>query len=242
MLKSVDIEKLLFIDIETAPEVYNYNDLSSVLQQLWQKKVKHFIAKQSAEEVYKNRAGIYAEFAQIICISFGFLVFNQATEAYEMRIKSIANRDEKVLLQEFSEMIIKSFSSIHRFSFCGHNIKEFDIPFICRRLIINQLVIPDVLDFSGLKPWEINHIDTLDLWKFGDRKNFSSLSLIAHKLNIPTPKDDIDGSDVARVFYEDDDLDRIIKYCSKDVITVARLLMRLKGIDLIKDENVIYVE
>lgn len=242
MLKSVDVEKLLFIDIETVPEVYDYEQLEAPLKLLWERKVKNFLNKNSASEVYNNRAGIYAEFAKVACVSFGFLQFNKDLNDYEMRIKSIADKNEHNLLKKFSELVIQSFSSIHRFSFCGHNIKEFDIPFLCRRLVINGLSIPDVLDLSGLKPWEVSHLDTLDLWKFGDRKNYSSLALIAHKLKIPTPKDDIDGSDVARVFYEEDDLERIVKYCSKDVITVARLVMRFKSIDLIKDENVIYVD
>jgi len=242
MLKSVDIEKLLFIDIETVPEVYQFEDLNDDLKKLWEQKVKNFLHKNSASEIYNNRAGIYAEFAKIVCISIGFLQYNNDIEAYEMRIKSIANKNEKDILIAFSDLVIQSFGSIHRFSFCGHNIKEFDIPFMCRRLVINGLAIPDVLDLSGLKPWEVSHIDTLDLWKFGDRKNFSSLALLANKLKIPTPKDDISGKDVARVFYEDDDLERIVKYCAKDVITVARLVMRFKSTELIKDENVIYVD
>lgn len=109
---------------------------------------------------------------------------------------------------------------------------------IARRCIINRIQVPRILDIGGLKPWEVGHVDTMNLWSFGDRKAYTSLALLAHILGIPTPKDDITGADVARVYYEDKDLERIAAYCKKDVVATAQLYLRLTGRELIAEERI----
>ena len=232
MLEDIKISTILFLDVETAPIVYQYNDLDENVRKLWDTKFR-YQQTESPETQYK-KAGIYAEFAKAICISVGF--FNEGT----FRVKSFFGTDEKKLLQDFSALLNQHFNRKEHL-LCAHNGKEFDFPFLCRRLLINGLKLPKTLNIAGKKPWEINHLDTMELWKFGDYKNFTSLNLLANVFNIPTPKDDIDGSDVARVYWEDNDLNRIATYCQKDVITVAQLLLRLKGEVLMQEKNIIYI-
>lgn len=228
MLKNLNLEKLLFFDIETVSNKASYSELSPSMQELWQHK-HQYIAKQEEEfaSSYSNRAAIYSEYGKIVCISCGFLVNN------ELRIKSFANVNEAKILQDFSALLLDN-----HFTLCGHNIKEFDVPYVCRRLLINGLKLPPVLDIAGKKPWEVDYIDTLQLWKFGDFKHYTSLNLLANIFDIPSPKDDIDGSQVGKVFWEDKDLSRIIEYCQKDVLTLARLVQKWKGYSLLKDEHV----
>lgn len=213
------------------------------MKELWA--VKHATLRaenESAADGYLKRAGVYAEFAKIVCISLGFFFFDKASGKRQFRIKSFAGDDEKALLQDFVGLLNKSFADPERFQFCGHNIKEFDIPFICRRLLIQGLPLPDTLDISGKRPWEVSSIDTLHLWRFGDYKNYTSLKLLAEVLGIPTPKDEIEGKDVCRVYWQEKGLDRIVNYCQKDVITVARLLLRFKGNpQLLTNEEVLIV-
>jgi hypothetical protein len=177
-------------------------------------------------------AGIYAEFGKIICISLGFI------NGEEFRIKSFYGDDEKVLLNEFITLVNSNYASPNKL-LCAHNGKEFDFPYLARRIILNGLELPSLLDIAGKKPWEVQHLDTMVLWKFGDYKSYTSLALLAHVFDIPTPKDDIQGSDVARVYWEDKDLARIVEYCQKDVLTVVQLLLKFKGMPMIKEENVI---
>jgi len=229
MLQHVNIYDLVFIDIETVPEFSSHELLSSAMQELWA--VKHSFLKiesETPEEGYLKRAGVYAEFAKIICISIGFFRNDKETKQRMFRVKSFSGDDEKKLLEEFSQLINKNFS-FERFHFCGHNIREFDIPFICRRLLINQLTFPDLLDVAGKRPWEMQDIDTLQLWKFGDYKHYTSLKLLSEVLGIPTPKTDIEGKDVCSVYWHKNQLNRIVEYCQRDVISVARLLLRFKG-------------
>jgi hypothetical protein len=190
--------------------------------------------EQSGSDVY-DRAGIYAEFGKIICISAGFIYPDGGQR--KVRIKSFSGDDEKKIINEFKSLL-KTFGDKKDFSLCAHNGKEFDFPFIARRMLINGIVIPEVLDVAGKKPWEVKFIDTLDLWKFGDYKHYSSLDLLAYIFGIPSPKDDIDGSMVAEYYYEKEDLPRIVKYCEKDVITVIQLILRFKGMDLIQEGNI----
>lgn len=231
MLDDIKISNVLFLDVETVPLVYNYSDLDGITKQLWDTKFR-YQQSETPETLYK-KAGIYAEFAKVVCISVGF--FHDTT----FRIKSFAGNDEKLILQEFSELLNKHYNT-KKHLLCAHNGKEFDFPFLCRRILINRLKLPKILNIAGKKPWEINHIDTMELWKFGDYKNYTSLNLLASVFNIPTPKDDIDGSDVARVYWEENNLQRIITYCQKDVITIAQLLLRFKGELLIDEKNIIY--
>ncbi len=232
MLESIKISNVLFLDIETVPLVYKYSDLEDDFRKLWDTKFR-FQQTENPETLYK-KAGIYAEFAKIVCISVGF--FNDKT----FRVKSFYGEDEKQLLNNFSSLLNEHFNRKEHL-LCAHNGKEFDFPFLCRRMLINGLPLPKTLNISGKKPWEINHLDTMELWKFGDYKNYTSLNLLATVFNIPTPKDDIDGSDVARVYWENKDLERIATYCQKDVITVAQLLLRYRGENLIEKTDIVYI-
>ena len=159
-----------------------------------------------------------------------------------MRLKSFANHMESGLLDDFSELLNKHFSNPEKFAICGHNIKEFDVPYICRRMLINQLPLPRMIDIAGKKPWETKHfLDTLEMWKFGDIKNYTSLRLLTAVFDIPSPKDDMDGSDVAGVYWEERDLDRIATYCEKDVLATVQLYLRLKRLPLLRNDQVIIV-
>jgi len=213
------------------------------MKELWATKHSFLKAEtETAEDGYLKRAGVYAEFAKIICISIGYFRTEKETNKETFRVKSFSGDDEKTLLLEFSTLINKNFDS-GRFHFCGHNIREFDIPFLCRRLLINQLEFPDLLDISGKRPWEMFDVDTLQLWKFGDYKHYTSLKLLSEVLGIPTSKSDIEGKDVCRVYRQDKGLDQIIDYCQKDVVAVARLLLRFKGrTELINEENIVVVK
>ena len=234
MLKNIDYSKILFFDIETVPNVYNYDELDKQGQDLWDKKTK-FLQKRdemSADEIY-NQAGIYAEFGKVICISLGLVV--QKNGENQIRLKSIAGKDEKKLLKEFIN-ILDTYYNTNEYIFCAHNGKEFDIPFLSRRILINEFKLPKMLNIAGKKPWEIRHLDTMELWKFGDYKHYTSLELLSYVFKIPTPKNDIDGSQVAFVYYEEDDLDRIITYCEKDVIATIQLFRKYQGHSLIEND------
>lgn len=224
------LEQILFIDIETVPIVYHYHELGEATRELWDKKWAY--SKDVTPGQQYTKAGIYAEFAKIVCIGVGY--FNEG----KFRVKTFAGDDETALLQEFSALLSQFKKG--KAALCAHNGKEFDYPFICRRLIINGLPLPKALQIQGFKPWQVEHIDTLELWKFGDVKNFTSLNLLAHILNIPSPKDEIDGSMVAKTYYEDKDLKKICDYCMKDVVTVARVYQRFKGMAVLRDEDVIF--
>lgn len=230
MLENIKITNVLFLDVETAPLVYKYKDLPEKMKPLWDSKFR-FNQTETPESLYK-KAGIYAEFAKIICISVGY--FNDGN----FRVKSFSGHDEKMILEDFSALLNKHFNRKEHL-LCAHNGKEFDFPFLCRRMLINGLKLPKTLNIAGKKPWEINHLDTMELWKFGDYKNYTSLNLLAGIFNIPTPKDDMDGSDVARVYWEEKNLKRIVTYCQKDVLTVAQLLLRFMGQPLIEQKNVV---
>ncbi len=232
MLEQYKIDNILFLDIETVPQERSFDDVPESLKGLWDKKSKYFRSdEESAGDVYQ-RAGIYAEFGKIVCISVGFIVVSG--DERTLREKSYAGHDEKVLLNEFADMLSKN----SRKFLCGHNIKEFDIPYIARRMLINGVTLPSSLNIAGKKPWEVNFIDTLELWKFGDFKHYTSLNLLTNIFNIPSPKDDIDGSEVAGVYYEENDVERIARYCEKDVLATTQLFLRFKGEPLIEPDKV----
>lgn len=230
MLKDVKLSEILFLDIETVPQCPKMEDMTESFQKHWDKKSVYFRTEsETASDVYQ-RAGIYSEFGKIICISVGFI--HNTT----FRVKSFANDNEKILLAEFSSMI-NNWDKTGNRQLCGHNLKEFDVPYISRRMLVNGLQLPPAFDIAGKKPWEVKHLDTLELWKFGDYKHFTSLALLADLFNIPTSKDDIDGSQVYEVYYKDNDLSRIAKYCEKDVLCVANLLLRFMCKPIYKEEN-----
>lgn len=243
MLEKVSISDVLFLDIETVSGKIEFSALSERMQKLWEKKcrvvlrrpAKEDISQEEVAETYAQRAGIFAEFGKIVCISVGY--WNNRTK--EFRTKSFYGDDERVLLEEFSNLLDRHFNDPQEHFICGHNIKEFDIPFTCRRMIINGLSLPAMLKIEGKKPWELAHfLDTMTVWKFGDFKNYTSLDLLAAVLDIETPKDDIDGSMVGMVYYQEEDLDRIARYCEKDVVTSARVLQRMKGVSILRDDQI----
>lgn len=236
-MPSIPFNNVLFLDIETVPLCNAYTSLSEEWRQLWDTKSNSLIKYHEGEtnESLYPRAGIYAEFGKIVCISCGVLQGNG--EDRKIVIKSFAGDDEKIILHQFADMLNKWSAGEQKF-LCAHNGKEFDFPYLCRRMIINNVSIPSLLNISGKKPWEVSHLDTLELWKFGDFKSFTSLNLLAHVLGIPTPKDDIDGSMVWKVYWEEKNLPRIVTYCQKDVVTVAQILLRMNGEPLIREENI----
>jgi hypothetical protein len=235
MLNHISAEKIMFIDIETVPQQRDFENLDETMQALWENKSARTTRGELSPAEDYSRAGIYAEFGKIVCISAGFIKPENGTRTF--RVKSFFGHDEQKLLQEFASAL-DSFTAIPGTNICGHNVREFDFPYIARRMIVNGLPLPDILDVAGKKPWEVKFIDTLDLWKFGDYKHYTSLNLLTHILGIPSPKDDIDGSEVARVYYEENDVERIARYCEKDVLATAQLFLRLKGEPLLDPEKV----
>lgn len=224
MVNRIQLKDILFLDIETVPEVADFTELDENKRLLFEKKT----AYQRKEEIpvadFYERAGIWAEFGKIICISVGNLIMNSNRLLF--RTKSFYGEDEKLILTEFKKLLDSHFSAPQHL-LCAHNGKEFDYPYIARRMIINNMELPDKLNLFGKKPWEVPHLDTMELWKFGDNKHYTSLDLLTNILGIPSPKEDIDGSQVAKVYYEDKDLKRIVEYCERDTLAVAQIYLRL---------------
>ncbi len=236
MIYQLNKFNILFLDIETVPAYQTYSELPEKLKELWAKKMAYSIEKENltASEIY-SKAGIYAEFGKIICISVGFFYLKSGKTKF--RIKSFYSDQEKELINGFNVLLNHSFNSNDHY-LCAHNGKEFDFPYIARRSLVNGIKLPTLLDIAGAKPWEIKHLDTLELWKFGDYKHYTSLALLTEIFGIPSPKDDIDGSEVGRVYWDEKNLKRIVEYCQKDVLAVAQLLLRYRGEDLIEMEDV----
>lgn len=237
MLEQIKKETVLFLDIETVPQQPNYESLSETEQPFWNRKAE--LLKKSADDTPASlypRAGIYAEFGKIVCISAGFF-----SKDGSFRIKSFAGDEEQKLLTDFAGLLNTYFNKPeHRL--CAHNGKEFDFPYLCRRMLLNGVKIPAALDIGTKKPWEVQHLDTMELWKFGDYKNFTPLNLLAHLFGIPSPKDDIDGSQVWTVYWNENNLPRITTYCQKDVVTIAQLFLKLRGEALLLPEDIIIAE
>jgi predicted PolB exonuclease-like 3'-5' exonuclease len=234
---------LFLIDIETIPQFPSFQMLTEEWKFLWNEKVSKTMPENTTlEESYLQRAGILAEFGRIICISTGYF-FENSSKQLCLKIKSIYGHDEKVLLESFLQINNKFFQHNKQFQYCGHNIKEFDMPYICRRLLINNLPLPDYLQLHGAKPWEVRMADTLQFWKFGDYKNYISLNLLAGVLGVPSSKSaDMDGSMVKKVYYEDNNLPKIVDYCQRDVVVVANVMLRFKNLPLVEESNIIVVE
>jgi DNA polymerase elongation subunit (family B) len=235
MICDVKAEDVMFIDIETVPQKEDYGKLDAPMQMLWDKKSRYFRNEdQTGADVYE-RAGIYAEFGKIICISAGII---KETNPFSLRLKSFFGDDERSVLEDFTAMLAKFMRTRPDALLCGHNAKEFDFPYMARRMIINGLPVAPLLNNAGKKPWEVRLLDTMELWKFGDYKSFTSLELLTTILNIPTPKDDIDGSMVARVYREENGINRIVKYCEKDVIAVAQVFLRFMNLGAINPDRI----
>lgn len=233
MLENINLNSVLVLDIETVPQYSSFDQLSPLMQKLWAEKTKKQRPDNETPEEFYRCAGIQAEFGKIICISVGCF-----TKDGGFRVTSFASRNEPSMLQKFADMLVKRPAYL---ILCGHNAKEFDFPYICRRMLVNGIKLPPQLEICGKKPWEVTHLDTMELWKCGDFKNYTSLNLLAAIFGIPTPKDDIDGSMVAEVFWVQDDLDRICTYCQKDVITTAQVLKRFRGEELLTDDAITIV-
>lgn len=226
LLGEINPARILFLDIETVPIVSSYEELSPSFRLMWEKKSAYFRTDEQDPSDVFDRAGIYAEFGKIICISVGVLAGQESNMS--LRLKSFYGHDEKKLLADFA-LMINNFCSGKDALLCAHNGKEFDYPYIARRMIINDLKIPSILDNAGKKPWEINLLDTMELWKFGDHKNYTSLELLASLMGVPSPKDDIDGSMVADIYYAEKDIARIARYCEKDVIALTQVFLRFRN-------------
>jgi 3'-5' exonuclease len=235
----MNFNNILFIDIETVAAFESYAHMPDDWKELWDHKASVLIRNKETEtpETVYERAGIYAEFGKIVCISCGCL--QGGGDERRIILKSFYGDDERKLLLEFADML-KKWSNDPTKSLCAHNGKEFDYPYICRRMIINGVAIPEALNIAGRKPWEIRLLDTMELWKFGDYKSYTQLRLLAHVLGIPSPKDDIDGSMVNDVYWKDKNLERIVTYCQKDVITLAQVLLRMHCETGIKPQNIEY--
>ena len=237
MINRINLENILFLDIETVPETEFFNELDDTKQLLWEHKSQYQRRDEFTAEEFYERAGIWAEFGKIVCISVGYFTFQNDIRLF--RTTSFFG-DEVKLLKEFKNLLNSHFNQTKHL-LCAHNGKEFDFPYIARRMIINGMTLPNKLNLFGKKPWEVPHLDTLELWKFGDYKNYTSLKLLTNILGIPSPKDDIDGSEVYRVFYKEKEIDRIVTYCEKDTIAVAQILLRLRGDAILEDNEIAHV-
>lgn len=242
------LKRCLFLDIETVSEFPDYESMPPEKQSLWNTKALQLQKTNPNDQapidvaaLYRQKAGIFAEFSKVACISMGFLSFVDDIPT-KIRIKSVAGDDEKIVLEDFARILINHYNDPENSRLCGHNIKEFDVPFLCRRMVINQIQLPNILDIGGKKPWQTAHLmDTMDMWRFGDYKNYTSLTLLAGTLGIATPKDDIDGSMVGSVFWDEGDIDRIVVYCQKDVVTVIQIMMRYAGLPLFEVDDIEYI-
>lgn len=234
MLYKLNLEYILFLDIETVPQQQHFTDLDETAQLLWEQKTQYQRKDEFTAEEFYDRAGIWAEFGKIVCISVGY--FNSKGDLRTFRVTSFYG-EEMQILKQFKQLLKDHFSQVKHL-LCAHNGKEFDFPYIARRMVINGINLPYKLDLFGKKPWEVPHLDTMELWKFGDYKHYTSLKLLAHVLGIPSPKDDMDGSMVKDVFYKENDIDRIIRYCELDVVTTAQVFLRLRNEALLADQEI----
>lgn len=231
------LRNILFIDIETVSVVPTYSGLSERMQACWQHKAARIAPELSIEEAFVDKAAIYAEFGKVITISAGFFLMQEGV--LKFKIKSIFSDNENDLLLEFNQLLSKFPAK--ELKLCAHNGKEFDYPYLCRRMVINQVPLPSVLDIAGLKPWEVNHLDTLEMWKYGDKKSYTSLELLAATLDAPTSKDTMDGSQVGNVYYKENNLEKIAQYCAQDVATTAQVYLRMNLLPLLDKEHFIFV-
>jgi len=249
MLDAIELTRVLFLDIETVSNNATYNELDADWKALWKTKTKQITRspepikdEELLAKTYEDRAGIFSEFGKIACISVGILLRDSDTKELNVRLTSFKQNNEKELLIAFGKMLDQYYPDPNIYFMCGHNLREFDIPFICRRMVVHGLNFPEILKISGKKPWETKFIlDTLELWRFGDYKNYTSLKILTKLLNVPSPKDDIDGSEVGRVYWTEKNVDRIATYCEKDVLAVIQLMMRCRKFPLLDSMNIVHV-
>lgn len=248
MLEQIDIANVLFLDIETVSVTRTYAELSEDFQHLWKSKSTSLFkteadaTSEELNETYRDRAAIYAEFGKIMCISVGVVYRDKDDKRLKVRLKSFAGHDEAKLLGDFSELLAQHYPTPGKHFICGHNIKEFDVPYLCRRMVVHQMPFPKLMDLEGKKPWETLHLlDTMEMWKFGDRKNYTSLKVLAALLDFPSPKDDIDGSQVGRVYWEENDVERISFYCEKDVLATIQLFLRFRRMPILIEDQIAHI-
>ncbi len=234
MLQKINLEHILFLDIETVPECDDFKQLDDAKKEMWEQKSQYQRKDDYTPEEFYDRAGIWAEFGKVICISVGYFLLKGTARSFRV---TTFQGEESNLLKDFKNLLESHFNAA-KYLLCAHNGKEFDFPFIARRMVIHSINLPDKLDLFGKKPWEIPHLDTMELWKFGDYKHYTSLKLLANVLGIQSPKEDIDGSMVRNVYYNEKDLDRIITYCERDVITIAQVFLRLRNEELLDDHEI----
>lgn len=235
--RDTDKENIVFLDIETVPQKADFSEVAEPMQKLWDEKLtrQRLLKENESSADAWERAGLYAEFGKVICICVGFF------EKETFQLRSFSGDDEKKVLKEFSSFIEQFIQYRNRaIQLCAHNGKEFDYPYIARRMLVNRVPIPAILDNGGKKPWEVPLLDTLELWKFGDYKAYTSLNLLAHIFGLPSPKQDIDGSKVGETYWKANDLERIVKYCCNDVVTLANVYLRLKGKETFSENDIVY--
>lgn len=235
MLQEIHLQDLLVLDLETVSQKATFAELDEDWQELWIKKAGAFNNPEINAALVYDRAAIYAEFGKIVCIGLG--IYHYVEGEPNLKVKAISGLDEKAILIEFADLLDQYFNQ-DKHRLVAHNGKEFDFPYLCRRMLINGIQIPQILDIAGKKPWEVKHLDTMDLWKFGDYKNYTSLNVLAKCFGIPSPKDDIDGSMVGYTYWQQNDIDRISTYCKKDIITTAQIVMKYKNLPLISEEKI----
>lgn len=243
MLKNILLQNLLCIDIETVPAQPSIKKLDGEWKDLWEiKSARLRDEKENPEEHYFNHAAIYSEFGKVICITIGiFFRKDKKSPAWKFRLKTFSGDDERKLLEDFSSLL-KKYYTADKYLFCGHNVREFDIPYLCRRMLALQIEIPQLMDVSGKKPYEVKWVDTMQLWRFGDYKHYTSLRLLAAVLGLPSPKTDLDGKDVGRVYWKENGLDRIVEYNRRDVITVAQMILRFKNLPLLAENEITFAD
>ena len=237
MIKRLKLEHILFLDIETVPQCALYDSLDNHTKLLWEAKTKYQRKENFTPKEFYDRAGIWAEFGKIVCISVGY--FKQKKEIRNFRVTSFYG-EEATILKDFKTLLEAHFNKSNHL-LCAHNGKEFDFPYIARRMVIHRIDLPKILNLFGKKPWEVQHLDTLQLWKFGDYKHYASLALLAEIFGISSPKDEIDGSDVARVYYQEKNLDRIVRYCEKDVLTLAQVFLTFLNKPLLEENQIVWL-
>ncbi|XWN35665.1 MAG: 3'-5' exonuclease [Roseivirga sp.] len=233
------LQNLLFVDIETVSCAPNYQALEEPLKPLWDKKAATIRKsdQEAASDLFFEKAAIYAEFGKVIVIGLGFVSFDE-NDVPTLRVKTLQGHKEKALLQAFQSLLDTRFAQ-DTLRLCAHNGKEFDFPYLCRRLLVNGLPLPQVLNTAGKKPWEVAHIDTMELWRFGDRKSFTSLHLLATLFGITSSKELMEGSEVNHYYYRANDLDKIAAYCSQDVVVTVQVFLKLHSCPLIPLENIV---
>lgn len=239
------MQNILFLDVETVSQLSTFDEIDGHGRQLWKQKIGYMARREEREWLdedfsnsYKDKAAIYAEFGKIIVISAG--IITQTKDGPILRIKSFYGYNEKEILQSFCALLQQKFNDANYHVLCGHNIREFDIPYLCRRFCVNEINLPSILSIAGKKPWEIKFIcDTLELWKYGDHKNYTSLDLLAYTLGISSPKENLDGSKVGECYWNEKNLEKIKQYCERDVLTVAQVYLRMHNMPLIQEEQVV---